>query len=96
LAITNSKKIINLVVESNDLIAKLGDLVVKSTNSTTELEHILTYIVNAMKDEKVGGYNGIWMTEKDKSTLTDSNYFQVDIKERNHHEMNKVLKNTSI
>lgn len=96
MAITNSKKIINLVVESNDLIAKLGDLVVKSTNSTTELEHILTYIVNAMKDEKVGGYNGIWMTEKDKSTLTDSNYFQVDIKERNHHEMNKVLKNTSI
>lgn len=91
MAITNSKKIVNLVVESNDLIAKLGDLVVKSTNSTTELEHILTYIVNAMKDEKVGGYNGIWMTEKDKSTLTDSNYFQVDIKERNHHEMNKVL-----
>lgn len=49
-----------------------------------------------MKDEKVGGYNGIWMTKKDKSALTDSNYFQVDIKERNHHEMNKVLKKTSI
>jgi len=96
LAITNSKKFANLVVESNDLIAKLGDPVIKSTNSTTKLEHILTYMVNAMKDERVGGYNGIWMSEKDKSALMDSNYFQVDIKERNHHEMNKVLKKTSI
>jgi hypothetical protein len=96
LAITNSKKFANLVVESNDLIAKLGDPVIKSTNSTTKLEHILTYMVNAMKDERVGGYNGIWMSEKDKSALMDSNYFQVDIKDRNHREMNKVLKKTSI
>ncbi len=85
-----------MVVESNDLIAKLGDPVIKSTNSTTKLEHILTYMVNAMKDERVGGYNGIWMSEKDKSALMDSNYFQVDIKDRNHREMNKVLKKTSI
>ncbi len=83
-----------MAVESNDLIVKLGDLVVKATNSTTKLEQILAYMANVTKDERVGGYNGIWMNEKDKSAfepLMDSNYFQVDIKERNHHEMNEVF-----
>jgi hypothetical protein len=67
-----------LVVELDDLIAKLGDLVVKATNSTSKLEQILAYMANATKDERVGGYNGILMNEKDKSAfgpLTYSNYF---------------------
>jgi hypothetical protein len=51
-------------------------------------------MANETKDKRVGGYNGIWMNEKNKSAfrpLTNSNYFQVDIKEKNHNEMNKVL-----
>ncbi len=94
MAITNTKKCVNLAIESDDLIAKLGDLVVKAASFIAKLEQILAYMANATKDKRVGGYNGIWMNEKDKSAfkpLTNSNYFQVDIKEKNHHEMNKVL-----
>lgn len=95
----STRKIVNLAVESDDLVAKLGDPVIKSTNSTIELEQISAYMANAMKDERLGGYNGIWMIKKDQSAfepLMDSNYFQVDIKERNHHEMNEVLEKKSI
>ncbi len=77
----------------------MGDLVVKAANSTIELEQIFAYVANVMKDERVSGYNGIWMNEKDKNAfrpLTNSNYFQVDIKERNHHEMNEVPKKMNI
>jgi hypothetical protein len=51
-------------------------------------------MLDMMMDERVGGYDGIWMNEEDQSAsklLIDSNYFYVDVQEQNHHEMNMVL-----
>jgi hypothetical protein len=47
-----------------------------------------------MMDERVGGYDGIWMNEENQNAfelLINNNYFYVDVQERSHHEMNMVL-----
>jgi hypothetical protein len=85
--ITTTKKIDESVVKSVNIIVTLA-------NSTVELEHISTYMVDTMKDEGVGGYDGIWMNERDSNAfepMIDNNYFHVDVHEQGHYEMNGML-----
>jgi hypothetical protein len=56
-------------------------------------------MVDTRKVEGVGGYDGIWMNEKDQTTfryLIDNKHFHVDIHEQSHHEMNIKCKNDKL
>ncbi len=48
-------------------------------------------MANMRTNERVYGYDGIWMNEEDKSAskpLANNNCFHVDVQEGGHHEMN--------
>lgn len=94
--IDNDNLMITTIENFDDSVVKSINIIVTSANFTIEFKHISTYMVDTTKDERVGGYDGIWMNEGDSNTfepMIDNNYFHVDVHEQGHHEMNGVLKN---
>lgn len=82
------------IITPKELIDSIAQLI----NYIDELGHILVHMVENTRDEWIGGYNCTRMNERRISTFgplmceKNVSYFHMEVQEKNHHELNRLLK----